>query len=259
MKIGQNLNFIEEKTNIVRIDLYVNRAEVSSDKITKNQIAVVVDVLRATTSMVTAFAHGCAEIIPVAEVEQAERRAREFGGSDVLLCGERNEQPLPGFDLSNSPLEYMGRELNGKTIVLTTTNGSQLFGMTDASTDTVIASFLNVSAVANFLMKEAIDVAVLCAGKYGEFGMEDVVCGGMLIDKIVNQKAGNILLNDGGIAALRLYEYYSTDIQGMLTETNHGKRLIEIGREEDVSFAGQIDVYNIVPHREGGVIRVIDN
>ncbi|NOZ60615.1 MAG: 2-phosphosulfolactate phosphatase [Calditrichaeota bacterium] len=242
----------------MRIDLFVNRAELSSDKLNERQIAVVVDVLRATTTMVTAFANGCSEIIPVAEVEQALQQAKNYRANEVLLGGERNEQALPGFDLSNSPLEYTTDAVKNKTIVMTTTNGSQLFALAEIPTETIVCSFLNVSAVARYLQKKGNDVVFLCAGKYGEFGLEDVVCGGMTISKIVAETREKFQMNDGAIAAYRLYQSYDKKISHMLAETNHGKRLIEIGRGADLDFAAQVDAYQIVPGWKNGAIRLLN-
>ncbi len=240
----------------MRINLYVNRAEVSAEKLKDIRIAVAIDVLRATTTMVTAFNNGCREIIPMAEVEQALQQAKKYSVNEVLLVGERNEQRIPGFNLSNSPREYLPEIVRDKFLIMTTTNGAQLFKLFRPTTEVLIAAFLNAETVSDYLMQKNTDVAILCAGKYGEFGMEDVVCGGMIISNVISESAEKIQLNDGAIAAFQLYRNYEKKIRTMLAESNHGKRLIEINLSADIDFASQTNIYPILPIWKNGSVRL---
>ncbi len=236
----------------MKIDLFVNRAELETLTIEKHQTAVIIDVLRATTTMLVAFANGVNSIIPVATVEEARQRAGEINSSEILLGGERNETIIEGFDLSNSPLEYVSGRVKGKSIIFTSTNGSQLFKYAAAAAKAVICSFLNVSKVSEFLIQESGHVAILCAGKYSQFAIEDVVCGGMLIQKIAQKSS--LQLNDGAQAALKLYQVYADDLFKMLRQCTHGKRLIEIGQEQDLRQSAVVDSVPIVPVWQNGQI-----
>jgi len=233
------------------IDLYLNRAELQSVKLNKNQVAVVIDVLRASTTIITAIGNGCDAIIPVAEVEQAREEAQKRPGQNILVCGERDGMLIPGFDLSNSPFEYTPEIVKGKCIIFTSTNGSQLFSYSRQAGETIVCGFVNISSVCEHLKNSDKNVAILCAGINGQFGLEDAVCGGGIIDKLSRNKNDSLQLNDGAVAALVLYQKFSKNIVEMLYQSSHGKRLIKIGQEKDLVNCASIDLINIVPILRG--------
>lgn len=230
----------------MKIDLFLSRREIQPDVI-EGRLAIIIDVLRASTSIITALANGCKGVIPVSEIEDAKKLAAKFLAESVLMGGERNEMPIPGFDLSNSPLEYTANRVAGKKIIFTSSNGSQLFHYSRQAQNTLVAGFVNVSILSRFVVQNGVDIVILCAGKNGQFGMEDAVCGGMLIDKITNITTNSLTLNDGAIAARVLYQFYAGDITGMLSQTSHGKRLVAIGHQEDLTICGQIDSIELIP------------
>ena len=227
----------------MKIDLFLSPSEIQLDKI-KDRLAIIIDVLRASTSMITALSNGCQGIISVADIDQAKQLAQKFPLESVLLGGERNEKLIPGFDLSNSPFEYTSKRVNDKRIIFTSSNGSKLFNYVQEAKKTVVAGFVNVTIMSQFIIENNLDVAILCAGKNGQFGLEDAVCGGMIIDKLKNN---NLALNDGAVATHIMYQFYADDIVQMLHQTSHGTRLIEIGREEDLVLCGQIDSIEMIP------------
>lgn len=230
----------------MKIDLFLSRREIQPDVI-KERLAVIIDVLRASTSIITALANGCEGIIPTSEIEEAKRIAKKFSPHSVLLAGERNEMPIPGFDLSNSPLEYTANRVAGKKIIFTSNNGSKLFDYISFAQKTVVAGFVNVTMLSDFIVQNRSDIVILCAGKNEQFGMEDAVCGGMIIDKIANATTSSLILNDGAMAAQTLYQCHARNITAMLYQTSHGKRLIELGHHEDITTCGQIDSVEIIP------------
>ena len=141
---------------------------------------------------------------------------------------------------------------------MTTTNGAQLFSIAPNEMTIAICSLLNVATVAQYLVNQKRDIAILCAGKFGEFGLEDVVCGGMLIRHIAEEMK-DIELNDGAIAALKLCEAYSEDILAMLRESNHGRRLIDINLMQDLRYASQVNKFDILPLWENGNIELLNS
>ncbi|OQX95749.1 hypothetical protein B6I21_03830 [candidate division KSB1 bacterium 4572_119] len=231
----------------LELTLCVNRTEIDTTQLGKNQTAVVIDVLRASTTMIAALNNGCHSIIPVTEVDDALAKAKQLGKENVLLGGERNEVLVPGFDLSNSPLEYTKEVVKDKEIVFTSTNGARLFSYLEQVGKTVVCSFVNLSKISKFLFENSKDIIILCAGKNGKFGLEDVVCGGMLIASLLDNKNTIIKMNDGAGAALTLYQNFSTNILSMLYQTSHGKRLLEIGNKHDLEFCGAVDLLPIIP------------
>ena len=234
----------------MKIDLFFSPTEIQPGKI-KDRLVVIIDVLRASTSMITALSKGCRGIVPVSEIDQAKKAVQNFPPESVLLCGERNEMPIPGFDLSNSPLEFTADRVKDKKIIFTSSNGSRLFDYVQYAQKTIVAGFVNVTIVSKFIIENKLDVAILCAGKNGQFGLEDAVCGGMIIDKIADLKDKSFTLNDGAVAAQTIYLYYAKNITEMLNQASHGKRLIEIGHEADLIECGQIDSIETIPILSG--------
>ena len=225
-------------------------------QLNKDQIAVVIDVLRASTTIITAFANGCDRVIPMAEVKQAFKTAKKLINKGVLLGGERNEKIIPGFHLSNSPLEYTSAKVKNKTIVFTSTNGAQLFDFSQAAAQTVVCGFVNITSVCDYLLRANQNIAILCAGKNEQFGLEDVVCGGMLIKKILQKLNSPSPLNDGAVAAQILYQQFAGGILKMLHLSSHGKRLLQIGQDDDLKMCSAINSIDLVPIYKDGDIQL---
>lgn len=232
------------------IDIYLSLAAIDPTTL-NDRLAVVIDVLRASTSMITALAHGATSLIPVAEVGAARNKAAQYNAGEVLLGGERNELPLPGFDLSNSPADYALGAVRGKRIIFTSSNGAQLFQLTQQAKQVIVAGFVNVSAICDYILGEQLDVTLLCAGKQRRIGLEDVICGGMIIDRVAQSEAAKFDLTEAAVAARILYQHYAGRILNMLYERPHGQRLIEIGQENDLRLCGAIDAYGIIPILRG--------
>ncbi|TDA68546.1 MAG: 2-phosphosulfolactate phosphatase [Clostridia bacterium] len=216
---------------------------------TSTEIAVVIDVLRATSTMVTALANGCPAIIPAADPDEA--RALAVAGG-YLLGGERGGLPLPGFDLGNSPREYTPKTVAGRKVVLTTTNGTRAL-LLAASPVVLVASFLNLPAAAGWLARRKGDVLISCAGTDGGFSLEDFACAGMLLDMIA--KAGNSLeLGDGAVAARAVYRQWEGRIPDLLKSTGHGRRLDRLGLGADLEFCARVGRYAVVPQFSHGEV-----
>ena len=254
-----NHHFIKEIIKVkqtVKIDLYLNRSEFENVQLGEDQVAVVIDVLRASTTIITALDNGCEAVVPIAEVNEAFEMSEKLSNRNVLLGGERNGISIPGFDLSNSPLEYTSGRVSEKTIIFTSTNGSQLFDFSRQAALTIVCGFVNVSSVCDYLLRVNKNIVILCAGRNKQFGLEDAVCGGMLIKEILYKIGESSLLNDGAVAAQILYEKFADNILEMLYRSSHGKRLLEIGQEEDLKICASINSINIVPKYQAGKIIV---
>lgn len=234
----------------MNIDIYLSPAAVDSAAL-KDRVAVAIDVLRASTSIITALAHGATSVIPVAEVETAKNMAAQYAASEVLLGGERNSLPLPGFDLSNSPQDYTAAAVRGKRIIFTSSNGAQLFGLTRLAKQTIVAGFVNMSAISDYIGRQTLDVTFLCAGDQRRIGLEDVICGGMIIDRVARSATAKCNLTEAAVAARILYQHYAGKILDMLYERPHGQHLIEIGQENDLVLCGAIDTHGIIPILRG--------
>jgi len=210
---------------------------------------VVVDILRATSSMVTAFAHGVDSIYPVAKLDDC--RAMKVKG--YLIAGEREGEKVPDFDLGNSPFEYRAENLKGKQIALTTTNGTQAIAKSIGAGEIMIGAFLNLSAVANHLINSNNDVLIVCAGWKGKVNLEDTVFAGALIEKV---KDNFSLACDAPLMAQQLYKSAKSNLVEFLGESSHVKRLNKLNIHDDMKFCCTIDAYSVVPVLRDGTLRI---
>jgi len=230
---------------------------VSADDLSfTGRTSVVIDVLRASSTIVNALQNDAKEIIPVSTVEFAVKVSGGMFSGQTLLGGERNTKKVEGFALGNSPLEYLQELIAGKTIILYTTNGSKAIVKAKFSQTLLICSFLNISAIANYLVELNEDFEIVCSGKGSVFSMEDTVCAGKLISEIMKIH-DDIELSDSARASLALNKNFGKSILKMLKETEHGKLLIENGFEEDLKFCSKLNYSNVVPYFSGNVIKAL--
>ncbi|MBS4028126.1 MAG: 2-phosphosulfolactate phosphatase [Ignavibacteriales bacterium] len=214
------------------------------DLLLKEKIVVVVDVLRASTSIATAIYNGAREVVPVLSVAEAGKIAINTGGS-VVLGGERNGVKIEGFHVGNSPREYTEEIVKGKTVVFSSTNGAVALVKTKFAKYSLIGSFANVSLVADFLLQQNQDFMIICAGKQHAFCIEDTVCAGMIIRKVAD--AAPIEPTDAAVASLALYENFGHSILEMLQSSEHGLFLQEIGFGNDLEVCAAVDSLPVLP------------
>lgn len=216
---------------------------------------VVIDVLRATSTITTALQNGAKEIVPVATVEFAVKVSGGMFGGQTLLGGERNTKKIEGFALGNSPLEYTEDIVSGKSIILYTTNGTKAIAKAKFSETLVACSFNNISAIASFLTGLNEDVEVVCAGKSNNFSMEDTVCAGKLLSEMLKINE-DISLSDSARAGIALSKSFGKSLLKMLKETEHGKILLENGYEEDLKYCSKLNSSNAIPYFSGNVLKL---
>src|SRR6266851_5167638 len=217
-------------------------------------VAVVVDVLRATTTIIHALAAGCSSVRPCAEVEEARKLAGTMRAGRVLLGGERGGAPLPGFDLGNSPREYTAKLCRKATLVLTTTNGTRALIRAAEADRTLVAGFVNFSAVCEQLRQDARPVHIVCAGTDGAVTLEDTLLAGAFVDYLCD--TGEVCLNDGARLAWDCYETHGRVLLGALEISQGGANLRELGYDDDIRAAAQIDQFALVPELRRDPLRV---
>jgi 2-phosphosulfolactate phosphatase len=208
----------------------------------EDTIVVVVDVLRATSAICTAFENGVKKMIPVAGLDEAQR----YKDAGYLVAAERNAIKEEGFDFGNSPYHYMTEEVKGKTIVISTTNGTQAIEAAKGKALIVIGSFLNLSAISNWLKKQEKDVLILCAGWKNKFNLEDSLFAGALANQL-RATDSFYTLCDSTIAAGYLYERAEQDLYGFLEVSSHRHRLKNLELELDIKYCLQIDIFTCIP------------
>lgn len=210
---------------------------------------VVVDILRATSCMTTALAHDVHSIRAFAQL--SECLAMKCEG--YFTAGERDGQRVDGFDLGNSPFEYMNPDLRGKKIAFTTTNGTQAITKASGAKDIVIGSFLNLTAVTDYLRKATHDVLIVCSGWKGKVNMEDTLFAGALAE---NLKEDLDAACDAPIMSQRLYLQARNNIREYLKDSSHIRRLRKLNIEKDIDFCLTEDQYDIVPVIHQNTIRI---
>src|SRR4030042_6136151 len=221
-----------------------------------DRIVVVIDILRATSVIVHAMSQGASEIIPLATVEEAFQMAKVFSRSFVMLGGERESKNIPGFDLGNSPKEYVAERVKGKKLILTTTNGTRAFHEVSSGKKILVGSFFNIGALAQRCLESNRDLFIFPSGDEGNLSLEDTLCGGMLIDLITKKRKKSISLTDASKSAQILYQRFKDNLFEAFHLSHHGKELIERGFEDDLVYCAQIDMTPLVPIFREGVIRV---
>jgi len=216
----------------------------------RDKNVVVLDVLRASSTITVALNNGAREIIPVASIESAVKISGSLFGEVTLRGGERNGKMIEGFNLGNSPLEYSEAAVKGKSIIYCTTNGSVAMAKSRYARALVIGSFLNLSTVADFVRQENKDFLFICAGRInsiGNFSLEDAVCAGMMIQKLIKDESLELILSDSAKAALALYKSFGRSIIKLLKNSEHGKYLIEIGFADDLKICAAVDSVPVLP------------
>lgn len=214
----------------------------------EGKTVVVVDILRATSCMTTALAHGMQGIIPVSTTDECMALKQQ----GYLTAAERNGEKVDGFDFGNSPFSFMQPELKGKTLAVTTTNGTLAINKSKVSAkEVLVGSFLNISAVANYLIKQENDVVVVCAGWKGKVNIEDSLYAGALVEKLRDDFSSEF---DSAIIAHSLYKAAKDDMLGFISTCSHVQRLKRLGIEKDIAFCLTMDEYDVIPVLKGDVL-----
>lgn len=220
------------------------------------KLVVVIDVLRASSTIVTALANGCNGFIPILSPKQAKEEAQQFEKERVLLGGEREGKKIEGFDLGNSPREYKREAVKDKTVIFSTTNGVKTLEMVKDAHRIIVGSFLNLKAVGDYCTNYKGDILIICAGREGRFSLEDTACAGMLIDSFKNAFSGTYQESDASLTAWVLYKKFGNNIFEILRKSRHGRYLESIGLDEDLKFCSQLDFFSIVPIFRDGIISI---
>ncbi|PZM64365.1 2-phosphosulfolactate phosphatase [Paenibacillus dendritiformis] len=210
-----------------------------------NRTVIVIDVLRATSTIITALAHGASGILPVETVQQAKQAARDGD----ITGGERNCKKIPGFDAGNSPFEYMGESVYGKRVVLTTSNGTRAIHKASKADVILAGAFLNASECARTAYQLRKDIAVLCAGTQDEFAFEDALCAGLIVAELfrLGRQEQEMRTNDLGSILVSAYRHHEGAIPEALLACSGGMRLAKLGYAKDVEYCAGIDTVSVVP------------
>lgn len=229
----------------MRIDAILTPGETTAAALAGRTV-VVLDILRASSTIVQALSAGARAVYPVASIEEALRLANTFGRDEVLLAGERRCLPIEGFDLGNSPREFTHERVKGKILVMTTTNGTAAMALTVNAARVFVGSMLNLGAVVDELVRAEADPVFLCAGREKHFSLEDAACAGAFVTRLMDARPGDWTLNDGAHAAVALAREFGTG-QRLFELAAGGRSIVDAGLTEDLDFCAQVDVHDLIP------------
>jgi 2-phosphosulfolactate phosphatase len=234
----------------MKVDVYFTPSGLHPGEV-QGRTLFVVDILRATTTMCAALHHGAKAILPVASTEEALRLAQTIGSADVLLAGEQNCLRIPGFQLGNSPLEMVEPVVRGKTLVVSTSNGTKALLACQGAQSVYPTAAVNLSAAAEKgreVLESGGAVAVLCAGRENAFSLDDAYCAGRLLAAMLGDRRPRSGLNDAAIACLDLVRRYGLYWRRPLAYSRAGRELTKLGFADDIEDAARLDAYPVLPH-----------
>ncbi len=237
----------------MKVDVYFSVAASQGVDLGDRWIAVI-DVLRAGTSLAYALHNGAKAVLATDSSEEALRIVGNLPREDVVLCGERGGMPIPGFQVGNSPGEFTPDLVKDKTVVMTTSNGTQGIVRSGLGERLVVPALVNLDLAADFLATRAGDngLVVLCCGSEGKMALEDVLCAGMLVRRlegILRRKARG---NDGLTVALTIAGRFGSRVERTILNSEHGRELIALGMEEDVRVCAKISIVDLLPVGKDG-------
>ena len=211
-----------------------------------NSIVVVIDIFRATSAIVTAFCNGVSKMIPVATVEEA----REYQKNGFMAAAERDGEVIEGFELGNSPFGYMNSKVKGKTIAISTTNGTQAIEASRKASKILVGSFLNLDVLCEYLSSQKKDVILVCAGWKNKFNLEDTIFAGAVVNKLTTESGFEITC-DSAIASNHLYAIAKDDLFEFLSNSSHRNRLAKLDLERDIKYCLTPNQCPVIPVMEG--------
>ena len=238
----------------MNVEVFLSCAQVQEEDV-RERTVVVIDVLRACSTIVTALHHGARAILPVRDMAQAGKIASNLDPDVYRLGGERDGKKIDGYHLGNSPLEYTKDAVEGRDVILNTTNGTKALSRSRAAEHLVAGTFLNADRVVDFIDDTDRPLTIVCAGWHNRISLEDTVCAGLLLDRVWDGGRPDSV-SDAAHTALTQYQHHRDDVTEMLRHCNHAQRLIEMGCEDDVDYCLRLDQLSVLPYyRDNRLIR----
>lgn len=233
-------------------DVFITGRSFLEDEV-KGKTVIVIDVLRAASTIITALQNGSKGIIAVEDMGTAGRIAQNLDSSSYLLCGEKDGEKIEDYHLGNSPVEYEESVVKGKTLIFSSTNGTPTLVRCSGAKEVIIGSFLNAKAVTDYLRTIDNEIIIVCSGWKSRLSFEDTLCAGYMLHQLV----GTVLpvsSPDGASVAFALYQQFGSDITDSVKNSNHAERLRKLGFNQDIDYCCQTDVSDCIPVMEDGVI-----
>lgn len=242
-----------EREGAVRVDVVFGAAAIGAAEVVGRVVAVI-DVLRASTTIAAALAHGARSVVPLEGPDAVLDRSRAFARGDVRLAGERRMRPVPGFDLGNSPGEFTREAVSGCTVLLATTNGTPalLAAHQHGARDVIAAAYANFSPALAFLrsaLRGGVGVTIVCAGQDRQFALEDAACAGRFVRGLARRRAGSprVAPNDAARTCALIDRRYRDDFGRLFGDAAHARALAGAGFADDLAHCAGVDRYPVLP------------
>ena len=232
----------------MRIDVLFGVQQITPQDL-QGRVVAVIDVLRASTTIAVALSNGARAIMPMESSDDAVTRSKQFERGAVRLAGERRMLKMDGFDLGNSPLEHSRDAVEGKTVLLSTTNGTKALLAAQGARDVVVASYVNLSAVSTMLrtaLRGGADITLVCAGQDRQFALEDAACAGRYVHAVSKRLAG-LDINDAAFAASLIDKKFGDNLIRLFNTAAHGRALAAAGFGDDLIACAAVDSYPVIP------------
>jgi len=232
----------------MRIDVVFGLQQLTPQD-TQGRVVAVIDVLRASTTIAVALTNGARAIIPTESPDDAVTRSKHLERGVYRLAGERRMLKMEGFDLGNSPLEHTREAVEGKTVILTTTNGTRALLAVQGARDVVVASYVNLTAVSAMLrsaLRGGADISLVCAGQDRQFALEDAACAGRYVH-LVSRRLATLELNDAALAATLIDRKYGDNLMRLFNTAAHGRALAAAGFADDLTTCAAVNSFPVVP------------
>jgi 2-phosphosulfolactate phosphatase len=232
----------------VRIDVAFGVQQLTPQDV-QGRVVAVIDVLRASTTIAVAVSNGAKAVIPMESPDDAVTRAKQLERGAFRLAGERKMLKMAGFDLGNSPLEHTREAVEGKTVLLATTNGTKALLAVQGARDVVVASYVNLTAVSAMLrtaLRGGADITLVCAGQDRQFALEDAGCAGRFVS-VICKRLTTVELNDAALAATMIDKKYGENVMRLFKTAAHGQALAAAGFGDDLAACAAVDSYPVIP------------
>lgn len=248
----------------VSIDAYLTPFFPEHESLFDDSVVVMIDVLRASTTVAVALMNGAREVIPVESLEKAVKIYSSLSKEVRFLGGERNSLKPSGFDAGNSPFDYTKENVYGKSVILTTTNGTRIFQKAKQASSRIVGSFVNLKAVTEYLTgliddsDKNLKIIFMCAGNDGRLSYEDILCAGSYISSLDNNYTDNYI-SDPAMAAMSLYKQHSKELTTFLKKREHALKLSRLGFEQDIELCLSYDICPVIPLIGSSSIKKYEN
>jgi 2-phosphosulfolactate phosphatase len=237
-------------------EVFLTYSNVSEEDV-RNRTVVVIDVLRACSTIVTALHHGARAVLPVADMAEAGKIASNLDPDVYRLGGERDGKKIDGYDLGNSPAEYTPDVVDNRDVILNTSNGTQALSRATPAKHLVAACFLNAGRVVDFVRANDDEVTIVCAGRQNRLALEDTLCAGLLLERLWDREEPDVV-TDSAHTAFTLYETDRDDFRSALDGANHAERLVQQGFADDLDYCFRIDELPVLPYYTDNRLRRYD-